>query len=141
MANLDDTEEKITVYDIKTGLMTAEITKDIENTSNLMMHGEYFYTYDANKLSVYKMPSASSDLASCLIASYETSAEITCFSVIDNSLYLATKSGVYVLDISSVSSGILRFITTIAENTDITALCINGNNLYVAKKTNNQISV
>jgi len=141
MANLDDIEEKITVYDRETGLMTVEITTDTENPSNLMIHGKYFYTYDANKLSVYKIPSASSDLASCLVANYETSDEITCFSVMDNSLYLATKSGIYVLDVSSVSSGLLRFITTIAENREIGAVCVNGKNLYATQKTNNQISV
>ncbi len=130
-------ENIIYVYNRSTGLKIGEIDTESVVPPNLAIYGKCFYTFSGTKLNVYNIPSESSNLSSLLVTSTDLSNNITGLCFKDDLLYVATESGIVVLNIASASSGTLKNVTTMASGKKITALTQQGNYLYATTSDKN----
>jgi len=125
--------DKLLVYSASSKLKTVEITKDAGEITNLLVCGSYFYTYDGKILSCYKIPTANSSMTDCLIGTYEASGEIIGLCANGSDVYLATKSGLVILNVTSVTNGTLTNAKTVFDGEELTAVSYANSYIYGAK--------
>lgn len=119
-------ESNILVYGTSSKVKVSEITS-AEEVDNLILSGNYFYTYEGTNVTCYKVPTSSKELSACVVSEISASAEINTLTALGNYVYLGTKNGIEIL---SQTGGVLAASSHIAEESEITALFVSDEYIY-----------